>query len=241
LIKEDVRFSLNESFPELFLEGNMVIPDKPIGMVIFAHGSGSGRESPRNKKIASIFNRMSLSTLLIDLLTALENEMDLKAQKIRDKIPGLVLNKFNIGLLTERLLAVTIWLDTNKLLPVKNIGYIGSSTGAAATFLAASKLLKTAGNDGVYGNNIKAIVSRGGRTDLITDTNILKHMNIPSLFIVGSKDDKIIKINKKTMSKFNPLTKVKMEIIDGASHLFEEEGKIEDVADIAGNWFLKFL
>jgi putative phosphoribosyl transferase len=241
LIKEDVRFSLNESFPELFLEGNMAIPDKPIGMVIFAHGSGSGKESPRNKKIASIFNRMCLSTLLIDLLTELENEMDLKAQKIRDKIPGLVLNKFNIGLLTERLLSVTKWLDTNKSLPVKNIGYFGSSTGAAATFLAASKLLKIPDKDGVYGNNIKAIVSRGGRTDLITDTNILEHMNIPSLFIVGSKDDKIIKINKKTMSEFNPLTKSKMEIIDGASHLFEEEGKIEEVADIAGNWFLKFL
>jgi putative phosphoribosyl transferase len=241
LIKEVVRFSPNESSPELFLEGNMMIPDNPIGMVIFAHGSGSGRESPRNKKIASIFNRMSLSTLLIDLLTGQENEMDLRTQKIKDKIPGLVLNKFNIGLLTERLVTITKWLDNNKSLPVKNIGYFGSSTGTAATFLAASKLLKTVDKDGVYINNIKAIVSRGGRTDLIIDTNILKDVNIPSLFIVGSKDDKIIKINKKTMSEFNPLTKSKMEIIDGASHLFEEEGKIERVADIAGNWFLKFL
>jgi len=217
-----------------------VIPDNPIGVVIFAHGSGSGRESPRNKKIASIFSTMNLSTLLIDLLTDGENEMDLRAQKIKDKIPGLVLNKFNIGLLTERLLTVTKWLDNNKSLPVKNIGYFGSSTGAAATFLAASKL-KAVDNDRAYKNNIKAIVSRGGRTDLVTDTNILKHLRIPSLFIVGSRDDKIIKINKKTMSEFNPLTKSKMEIIDGASHLFEEEGKIEEVADIAGNWFLKFL
>jgi pimeloyl-ACP methyl ester carboxylesterase len=95
--------------------------------------------------------------------------------------------------------------------------------------------------DGVYDIKINAIVSRGGRTDLINDTNILKHMNIPSLFIVGSKDEKIIKINKKTMSEFNPLTKSKMEIIDGASHLFEEEGKIEEVADTAGNWFLNNL
>jgi putative phosphoribosyl transferase len=240
LIKEVVRFSLNKSVSELFLEGDMVIPDNPIGMAIFAHGSGSGKESPRNKKIASIFNRMSLSTLLIDLLTEDENEMDLRAQKIEYKIPGLVLNKFNIKLLTERLLTVTKWLDNNKSLPVKNIGYFGSSTGAAATFLAASKL-KTSDKDGEYENNIKAIVSRGGRTDLIADTNILKHMNIPSLFIVGSKDNQIIKINKKTMSESNPLTESKMEIIDGASHLFEEEGKIERVADIAGNWFLKFL
>lgn len=240
MIKQFVRFSLNGSFSEIFLEGNMVIPDNPIGVVIFAHGSGSGRESPRNKKIASIFNSMSLSTLLIDLLTNGENEMDLRSQKIEDKIPGLVLNKFNIGLLTERLLTVTKWLDNNKSLPAKNIGYFGSSTGAAATFLAASKL-KTVDYDRAYENNIKAIVSRGGRTDLVTGNNILKYMNIPSLFIVGSRDDKIIKINKKTMSEFNPLTESKMEIIDGASHLFEEKGKIERVADIAGNWFLKFL
>jgi putative phosphoribosyl transferase len=164
----------------------------------------------------------------------------LRAQKIEYKIPGLVLNKFNIGLLTERLITVTKLLDNNKSLPVKNIGYFGSSTGAAATFRAASEV-KTVDKDGEYENNIKAIVSRGGRTDLITDTNILKHMNIPSLFIVGSKDGQIIKINKKTMTEFNPLTESKMEIIDGASHLFEEEGKIERVADIAGNWFLKFL
>jgi dienelactone hydrolase len=219
----------------------MVIPDTPIGMVIFAHGSGSSKESPRNKKIASIFNRMGLSTLPIDLLTKEENEMDLRAQKIKDKIPGLVLNKFNIWLLTERLVAITKWLSKNKPLSAKNIGYFGSSTGAAATFLAASKFSKMPDKDGVLDYNIKAIVSRGGRTDLINDTNILKHMNVPSLFIVGSKDEQIIKINKKTMSEFNPPTKPRMKIIDGASHLFEEEGKIEEVADIAGNWFLKFL
>ena len=221
----------------------MVIPDTQIGMVIFAHGSGSSKESPRIKKIASIFNRMGLSTLPIDLLTEEENEMDLRAQKIKDKIPGLVLNKFNIGLLTERLVSITKWLSNNNNKPfsAKNIGYFGSSTGAAATFLAASKLSKMPDKDGVFDYNIKAIVSRGGRTDLINDTNILKHMNVPSLLIVGSKDEQIIKINKKTMSEFNPPTKSKMKIIDGASHLFEEEGKIEEVADIAGSWFLKFL
>ncbi len=241
MIVEVVRFPLNESSPELFVEGNMVIPDTPIGMVIFAHGSGSSKESPRNKKIASIFNRMGLSTLPIDLLTEEENEMDLRAQKIKDKIPGLVLNKFNIRLLTKRLVAITKWLSNNKVFSAKNIGYFGSSTGAAATFLAASKFSKIIGKVLVHDINIKAIVSRGGRTDLINDTNILKHLNVPSLFIVGSKDEQIIKINKKTMSEFNPPTKSKMKIIDGASHLFEEEGKIEEVADIAGNWFLKFL
>jgi putative phosphoribosyl transferase len=184
---------------------------------------------------------MGLSTLSIDLLTEEEYEMDLRAQKIKDKIPGLVLNKFNIALLSQRLVTITKQLGNNKSLPVKNIGYFGSSTGAAAAFLAASKLSKIIGKVEVNDVNIKAIVSRGGRTDLISDTNILKHMNISSLFIVGSKDYEIIKINKKTMSEFNPGTKSKMEIIDGASHLFEEEGKIEQVADIAGNWFLKFL
>ena len=241
MIREDVRFSLNESSPELFVEGNMVIPDNPIGMVIFAHGSGSSKESPRNKKIASIFNRMGLSTLPIDLLTYEESQMDLRVQKIQDKIPGLVLNKFNIELLTQRLVTITKRLGNNKSLPLKNIGYFGSSTGAAATFRAASKLSKILDKDGVYDNNIKAIVSRGGRTDLINDTNILKHINIPSLFIVGSKDHQIININEKTISEFNPSTKSKMEVIDGASHMFEEEGKIEEVADISGNWFLKFL
>lgn len=238
--RELVRFPINNSNLNSFIEGNLVIPDNPTGMVIFAHGSGSGRESPRNKKIASIFNRMSLSTLLIDLLTEDENEMDLTAQKMKDKILGLVLNKFNIELLTERLLSVTKWLDNNRSLPVKNIGYFGSSTGAAATFLATSNL-STVDTDRVCKCSIKAIVSRGGRTDLINDITIIQHMNIPSLFIVGSKDNKIIKINKKTLSELNPLTESKMQIIDGASHLFEEEGKIEEVADIAGNWFLKFL
>jgi dienelactone hydrolase len=232
---------LNESLPELFVEGNIVIPDDAIGMVIFAHGSGSGKESPRNSKIASTLNRMSLSTLLVDLLTNEEAEMDLRTQKINDKIPGLVLNKFNIRLLTERLVTITKWLRNNKSLSVKSIGYFGSSTGAAATFVAASKLSKMTDDDGIYHYNIKAVVSRGGRTDLINDTNVLKHMHIPCLFIVGSKDEQIMKINKKTMSEFNPATKSKIEIIDGASHLFEEEGKIEQVADIAGNWFLKFL
>lgn len=219
----------------------MAIPDNPIRMVIFAHGSGSSKESPRNMKIASIFNRMGLSTLPIDLLTYEENEMDLRVQKIEDKIPGLVLNKFNIRLLTRRLVTITKQLENNKSLPVKNIGYFGSSTGAAAAFLAAAKLSNMIDKGGVYDNNIRAIVSRGGRTDLIADTYILKHMKVPSLFIVGSKDNEIIKINKKTMSEFNTLIKPKMEIIDGASHLFEEGGKIEEVADIAGNWFLKFL
>ena len=241
MIKEVVRFSLNEISPELIVEGNMVIQDNPIGMVIFAHGSGSGKESPRNNKIASIFNRMGLSTLLFNLLTEEENEMDLRAQKIKDRIPGLILNKFNISLLTERLVTISKRLCDKKFLSAKSIGYFGSSTGAASTFLAASNLTNMPHKDGVYDNNINAIVSRGGRTDLINDTNILKHVNIPSLFIVGSKDEQIIKINKKTMSEFNPTTKLKMEIIDGASHLFEEEGKIEEVADIAGNWFLNYL
>jgi dienelactone hydrolase len=241
LIKEVVRLSLNESSHELFVEGDMATPDNSTGMVIFAHGSGSGKESPRNKIIASTFNRMGLSTLLVDLLTNKENEMDLRAQKIKEKIPGLVLNKFNIGLLTERLVAITKWLTNNKPLSAKNIGYFGSSTGVAATFLTASILAKILDKDGIYETNVKCIVSRGGRTDLINDTNVLKRLNIPSLFIVGSKDEQIIKINKKTMSEFNYPATLKMEIVDGASHLFEEEGKIEEVADIAGNWFLKYL
>lgn len=219
----------------------MDIPDNSRGMIIFAHGSGSGKESPRNKKIAWIFNRMGLSTLLIDLLTYQETETDIRTQKISYKIPGLVLNKFNIVLLTERLVKITKWVCSRRLVTVKSIGYFGSSTGAAATFLAASELSGIHDKEGRYINNIKAIVSRGGRTDLIDDTKILKHMNIPSLFIAGSKDEQIIKINNKTINEFNYNTKSKMEIIDGASHLFEEEGKIEDVANVAGNWFLEYL
>jgi pimeloyl-ACP methyl ester carboxylesterase len=127
------------------------------------------------------------------------------------------------------------------MVSVSSIGYFGSSSGAAATFLAASELSKILDKEARWANNIKAIVSRGGRTDLINDTSIFKHMNIPTLFIVGSKDEEIIKINKKTITEYNNPNNSKMKIIDGASHLFEEDGKIEEVADIAGNWFLKYL
>jgi len=167
----------------------------PSSVIIFSHGSGSSKDSTRNKRIASIFNRMGLSTLLIDLLTNEESEMDLRTQKLRHKIPGLVLNKFNIGLLTERLVTITKWLTNNESLSLKNIGYFGSSTGAAAAFLANSKLSSFDKNT-VSNNKVSAIVCRGGRTDPIDDTNVLQQMTIPCLFIVGSRDNEIIKINK---------------------------------------------
>ncbi len=210
-------------------------------VIIFSHGSGSSKNSVRNHAIASIFNRMGLSTLLIDLLTKDENEMDIMAEQIKNEIPGLKLNKFNIGLLTSRLISITRWLVESKSIKVKNVGYFGSSTGAAAAYFATSKFAKMLDRNSTNFFKIGAIVSRGGRTDLVKDSKILEQINVPSLFIVGSKDNQIRKINNKTMHEFSRTAETKIEIIDGASHLFEEEGKIEEVAEVAGRWFLKFL
>ena len=213
----------------LSLEAILSIPNNSISIVIFAHGSGSGATSSRNQIVARILNENGLGTLLFDLLTKEEQESDLRTQNIMCKIPSLRLNKFNIELLTERLDAVTQWVQNNSDTKNLKIGYFGASTGAAAALYAASSF-----------RDVKAVVSRGGRTDLV-DKKTLVDLRCPCMFIVGSNDKKVIDINKKTMEQLSNVKEKELAIVNGASHLFEEGGKIEEVAKIASSWLSSYF
>ncbi|MEM4275501.1 MAG: hypothetical protein QXK74_05390 [Candidatus Nitrosocaldaceae archaeon] len=196
-----------------FIEGDLTISSYKEKIVIFAHGSGSSRFSPRNRFVADVLNNSGLSTLLLDLLTKEEEVLDLKTAEYR----------FNIELLSERLIYAA------KLLKGTNIGYFGASTGAAAALIAAAK----------YPDNIKAIVSRGGRVDL--SIPYLHSIHIPTLLIVGSKDEIVLELNKDALYSFPKDSIVKLEVIENASHLFEEPNKLEQVAEKAKKWFLQYL
>lgn len=195
------------------LEGALVLPDSTTSLVIFSHGSGSSRFSPRNNFVAQQLQRRGIGTFLFDLLT--EDE---------DRYYN---NRFNIMLLSKRLADVTekiLRLPDIEGLPV---GYFGASTGAASAMVAAI----------VLKNKIHAVVSRGGRPDLVMEQ--LSQVQVPTLLIVGGLDDDVIKLNKKA---FNELSGEKrLEIIDGATHLFEEPGTLEQVAELSIDWFLQHL
>ena len=205
----------------LSLEAISSVPQNSTSVIIFAHGSGSGATSSRNQIVTKILNEHGLGTLLFDLLTREEQESDIRTQNIMCKIPGLRLNKFNIELLTERLIAVTQWVQNNNDTKNLKIGYFGASTGAAAALYATASF-----------RDVKVVVSRGGRTDLV-DKETLEDVKCPSLFIVGGNDKKVIEITKKTIDQLSSIRHKKLEIIAGASHLFEEEGKIEEVGNVA--------
>lgn len=214
---------------KISLEGLLSIPDKASGLVIFAHGSGSNRNSYRNQIVANKLNESGLGTLLFDLLTDEEQQSDLRTQKIMCKIPGLILNKFNIKLLTERLLGVTEYAVNNPETKNLKIGYFGSSTGAAAALIAASKNL-----------DVKAIVTRSGRLDLV-EKNFVHDIIVPSMFIVGGNDKEIIEINKNMITKLTEITHKRLEIIARASHLFEQQEELIEVGTLASSWFRKFI
>lgn len=195
------------------LKGHLRIANNQKGLIIFSHGSGSSRLSSRNNYVADLLLNEGFSSLLFDLLTEAE---DL-----------IYKNRFNIDLLTQRLVKVTQWIakqNSTKDLP---IGFFGASTGAASALNAAT-LLNT---------KIKAIVSRGGRPDL-AELNLVK-INIPTLLIVGGNDDIVIKLNEKAYNKLSGIKK--LEIVEGATHLFPEPGKLEVVAKLTYNWFNKYL
>lgn len=196
----------------LVLEGDLQIPKNAIGLILFAHGSGSGRLSPRNNFVASILRKANLGTLLFDLLTEEE-----------DKIYE---NRFDISLLTERLLAATKWVKSNPETQNLTIGFFGASTGVAAALEAAAKT-----------SEIGAIVSRGGRPDLAM--GILNKVTSPTLLIVGGNDEGVLELNKKALANLTCVKK--MEIIPGATHLFEEPGALEEVARLATLWFNKYF
>jgi dienelactone hydrolase len=202
---------------EAIIEGNLAVPAGAKGVVLFAHGSGSGRFSPRNQYVAKALNNAGIATFLIDLLTKEEEEEDVYTAQFR----------FDIDLLAHRLVGATEWLKTNPATRHLVLGYFGASTGAAAALIAAAKLPK----------EIKAVVSRGGRPDLAIDD--IPKVKAPTLFIVGGNDSVVIDLNKKAMKSFS--AEKKLEIVPGASHLFEEPGKLEEVAKLAIKWFSKYL
>jgi Dipeptidyl aminopeptidases/acylaminoacyl-peptidases len=197
--------------------GNLKIPKKAEGLVIFAHGSGSGRFSTRNNYVAGILNKNNLGTLLFDLLTAEEEKIDNYTAEYR----------FNIELLANRLIDVTDWLVKEPSLKGLKLGYFGASTGAAAALIAAAKRPSI----------IYAVVSRGGRPDLTMES--LPEVKAPTLLIVGGNDFEVIELNRTAYK--NIPAKKKLEIIPGATHLFEEPGALEEVARLSAEWFLKYL
>lgn len=199
------------------LEGTLGIPHGATGVVLFAHGSGSSRHSPRNRHVAGVLQQSGLATLLLDLLTPDEEAVDLRTRHLR----------FDIELLAERLGAATEWLSRHVETRGLAIGYFGASTGAGAALVAAAQRPETVG----------AVVSRGGRPDLAGDA--LPHVRAPTLLIVGGDDVPVIGMNEDAMVRMRAT--VQLEIIAGATHLFEERGALDEVARLAREWFLQYL
>jgi putative phosphoribosyl transferase len=199
------------------LEGNLSVVEGAHGVVLFAHGSGSGRSSPRNLYVASVLRQAGLSTLLIDLLTAQEEAVDLRTRRLR----------FDIGLLAERLVEATGWLRDNPDTKNLRLGYFGASTGAGAALVAAAE----------RPDEVGAVVSRGGRPDLAGEA--LSHVEAPTLLIVGGNDVPVIGMNEEALGRMH--VEKRLEIVAGATHLFEEEGTLEEVARLAAVWFRRYL
>jgi dienelactone hydrolase len=198
--------------------GTLTIPDEAWGAVIFAHGSGSSRHNPRHRSVAETLQGVGLATLLVDLLTPAEERVDQFTAQ----------HRFNIELLTNRLLAATDWLETNCSQYDFCIGYFGASTGAAAALKAAARRPE-----------IAAIVSRGGRPDLGCDE--LSEVEAATLLLVGSLDIPVIEANLATYKKLTRAYRREVSIISGATHLFEEKGALEEVAHLAAQWFVRYL
>src|SRR6266480_3517520 len=199
------------------LSGSLTIPDNSNALVLFAHGSGSSRHSPRNQFVARTLNRAGLGTLLFDLLTPEEEALDVYTRE----------HRFNISLLAERLVHATKWVRRQEETRDLRIGYFGSSTGGAAALVAAAELPQDVG----------VVVSRGGRPDLAGDA--LPKVQAPTSLIVGGNDEIVIELNE--MARDQMRCEVKVEIIPGATHLFEEAGALEKVARLASEWFVDHL
>ena len=199
------------------LEGKLNVPEGARGLVLFAHGSGSVRHSPRNRYVAQELRRAGLATLLIDLLTPDEEEIDLRTRHLR----------FDIGLLAERLVGATDWLVRNADTRDLNVGYFGASTGAGAALAAAAERPKEVG----------AVVSRGGRPDLARTA--LPRVAAPTLLIVGGNDEPVIGMNEEALACMR--AEKRLHIVPDASHLFEEPGALEEVSRLAAGWFARHL
>jgi dienelactone hydrolase len=206
-----------EHVPGIVLTGDLEVPAGARGAVVFAHGSGSSRHSPRNRMVASRLRERGLGTLLVDLLTNDEEREDARTGQLR----------FDIGLLADRLATAAAWVREQPGVGGLPLGYFGASTGAGAALVAAA--WQPAG--------IGAVVSRGGRPDLAGDD--LTRVEAPTLLIVGSRDEVVIGMNRKAYERLR--VPCQLEIIEGATHLFEEPGALERVAALAGDWFHEHL
>jgi dienelactone hydrolase len=199
------------------LDADLAVPEGAQGVVLFAHGSGSGRHSPRNRYVAGELQQAGLATVLADLLTPAEEQLDARTAELR----------FDIGLLAVRLVELTDWLTTHEPTAGLAIGLFGASTGAAAALVAATRRPAA----------VDAIVSRGGRPDLAGDA--LAAVRQPTLLIVGGRDTVVIELNRQAMAMIPGETR--LEIVPGATHLFEEPGALEQVARLARDWFVRHL
>lgn len=212
-MKNEIGENVHIPVGSVILEGRLDVPEHTDRMIIFAHGSGSSRFSPRNKYVAELLNEAGMATLLVDLLTS------------RESIANAA--RFDISLLTQRLAVVTHWIKEQPVFRNYHIGFFGASTGAASALGAAS----------LMPGMVKAVVSRGGRPDLAIQA--LPLIKTPVLLITGSLDDEVTGLNQEAMERLN-CTK-QLVIIEGATHLFEEPGKLQEVAEMAGEWFRKHL
>ena len=199
------------------LAGDLTVPEDARGLVLFAHGSGSGRRSPRNQYVARVLQKAGIGTLLFDLLTSREEQEDYFTRHLR----------FDIGMLASRLVEAARWAANRVEVANLELGFFGASTGAAAALIAASRLE----------GQVKAVVSRGGRPDLAGDA--LPEVDAATLLIVGGDDDVVIHLNRDAFARL--ACEKEMKIIPGATHLFEEPGALEEVANLAAHWFQSHL
>lgn len=213
VMKTETQTDVSIHLEDVVLAANLTVPEKARGIVLFSHGSGSSRFSPRNRFVAEELNHSGIATLLVDLLTRGEDDR--------------YETRFDIGLLTRRLSGITRWVTVQPELKHLHVGYFGASTGAASALRAAA----------MWADKIFAVVSRGGRPDLAK--NALPLVQAPTLLIVGSFDEQVIELNEEAYEQLNCLKH--LEIVEGASHLFEEPGKLEEVAVLAAKWFDRYL
>lgn len=202
---------------EVVLPGDLIVPEGATGLVLFAHGSGSSRRSPRNRYVAQVLRDGGLATLLFDLLTPREEAIDRLTAELR----------FDIDLLAQRLIGATDWVTQQPETSALKVGYFGASTGAAAALIAAANRPEVAG----------AVVSRGGRPDLAFEA--LNRVRAPTLLIVGGDDPEVLDLNEQALAQLRGTKR--LEVVPGATHLFEEPGTLEAVARLARDWFTHYL
>lgn len=215
--QQDVGTLVRVSVDSAVIEGNLSVPDGAEGIILFAHGAGSSRHSPRNNFVARELREGGLATLLIDLLTPQEKEIDRRTRRIR----------FDIDRLAQRVVGAADWLLEQSETEGLNVGIFGSSTGAAAALIAAAERPEV----------VKAVVSRGGRVDMAE--SVLGQVRASTLFIVGGRDFQVLGLNRQALAQLE--TEKQLEVIPGAGHLFEEPGALDEVARLARDWFQTHL